>query len=146
MRAIVFFCVLTVVILISVFLLLRSLKLKEKYAVLWALVGLTCLILVAFPKLLIKAAHLVGIQVGSNLLFTLAILLLIGICLQLSLEVSSHEDKLRRLAEEVAILRAQLDQPGAKDRTHETPIPDRHRRLQGNSENGTVHQISDKQE
>ena len=109
MRSLVFFCIVTVVMLISIFLLLRSRKLKERYAVLWALVGIACLILVAFPHLLSRVSSLVGIQVGSNLLFTLAILLLLGICLQLSLEVSSQEDKIRRLAEEAAILRAELE-------------------------------------
>jgi len=109
MRSIIFFCAITVVILVSIFLLLRSRKLKEKYAVLWALVGVACLVLVAFPRLLSWVANLVGIHVGSNLLFTLAILLLLGICLQLSLEVSSQEDKVRRLAEEAAILRSELE-------------------------------------
>ncbi|MCL2736635.1 MAG: DUF2304 domain-containing protein [Propionibacteriaceae bacterium] len=109
MRAIIFFCVITVALLLAIFLLLRSRKLKEKYAILWALVGVACLVLVAFPSLLGTVAHFVGIQVGSNLLFTLAILLLLGVCLHLSLEVSSQEDKIRRLAEEAAILRADLE-------------------------------------
>jgi len=109
MRSTIFFCIVTVAILVSIFLLLRSRKLKEKYAVLWALVGIACLVLVAFPHLLSTVASLVGIQVGSNLLFTLAILLLLGICLQLSLEVSAQEDKVRRLAEEAAILRNELE-------------------------------------
>jgi len=109
MRSLIFFCIVTVVMLVSIFLLLRSRKLKEKYAVLWALVGIACLVLVAFPHLLSRVSSLLGIQVGSNLLFTLAILLLLGICLQLSLEVSSQEDKIRRLAEEAAILRSELE-------------------------------------
>jgi len=109
MRSIIFFCAITVVILATIFFLLRSHRLKEKYAVLWALVGIACLILVAFPNLLSLITSLVGIQVGSNLLFTLAILLLLGICLQLSLEVSSQEDKVRKLAEEAAILRAEVE-------------------------------------
>jgi len=109
MRAIIFFLIITVAILVSVFLLLRSGRLKERYAVLWALVGVACIVLVAMPKVLAVIADWVGIQVASNLLFTLAILLLLGVCLQLSLEVSSQEDKVRRLAEETAILRAELD-------------------------------------
>jgi len=120
MRSIIFFCAITVVILVSIFLLLRSRKLKEKYAVLWALVGTACLVLVAFPRLLGWVAGLVGFQVGSNLLFTLAILLLLGICLQLSLEVSSQEDKLRRLAEEAAILRSELESKNSPPSHQET--------------------------
>ena len=44
----------------------------------------------------------------SNLLFFLAILLLLGVCLQLSLEISLAEEKSRTLAEHVAILNLQM--------------------------------------
>ncbi|MDR0783183.1 MAG: DUF2304 domain-containing protein [Propionibacteriaceae bacterium] len=109
MRMIIFFCTITVLALVGIILLLRSGRLKEKYAILWAVVGLLCLILVAFPRALSWSASLVGIAVPSNLLFALAILLLLAICLQLSLEISGQEEKVRRLAEEVAILRAQIE-------------------------------------
>ncbi|MDR0285254.1 MAG: DUF2304 domain-containing protein [Propionibacteriaceae bacterium] len=109
MRAIIFFCIITVAILTTILLLLRSGKLKEKHALLWTLIGIACLVLVTFPGALDAVAHLVGFQVGSNLLFTLAILLLMGVCLQLSLQMSAQEDKVRRLAEEAAILRHDLE-------------------------------------
>jgi len=111
MRSVIFFVIITVAILVAIFFLLRARKLKERYAILWTLVGLACLVLVAFPRLLAWVATLVGIQVASNLLFTLAILLLLGVCLQLSLEVSAQQDKIRRLAEEVAILRTEVERP-----------------------------------
>ncbi|MBF4993653.1 DUF2304 domain-containing protein [Arthrobacter gandavensis] len=93
----------------SVVWLLRQRKLREKYAVLWILVGLATLILAGFPQLLTIAADLAGFALPSNLLFVLAILLPIGVCLHLSLEISVVEDETRALAEEAAILRAQLD-------------------------------------
>ncbi|MCC3273758.1 DUF2304 domain-containing protein [Arthrobacter zhangbolii] len=93
----------------SVVWLLRQRKLREKYAVLWILVGLVTLILAGFPQLLSFAAELTGFALPSNLLFLLAILLPIGVCLHLSLEISVVEDETRALAEEAAILRAQLE-------------------------------------
>jgi len=117
MRGTVFFVVVAAVVVLAILLLLRSRKLKEKYAALWVLVGAFCIVLVARPNLLTDMAHLVGIEVGSNLLFVLAILLLLGICLQLSLEVSSLEDKVRRLAEEAAMARQRLgDGPDRRER------------------------------
>lgn len=89
--------------------LLRQRKLREKYAVLWIFVGLVALILAGFPQLLNWAADVAGFALPSNLLFLLAILLPIGVCLHLSLEISVVEDETRALAEEAAILRAQLD-------------------------------------
>jgi len=109
MRATLFFIGLTVVILVAIVLLLRSRRLKEKYAALWMVVGLVCIVLAAWPSLLTHLANLVGVQVPANLLFALAILLLLAVCLHLSLEVSNQEDKIRRLAEEAAIARQMLD-------------------------------------
>ena len=56
------------------------------------------------PALLQMLAHLLGFQVPSNFLFLLAILLLLGVSLHLSLEISRLEDETRVLAEHVAIL------------------------------------------
>lgn len=106
--------------------LLRQGRLREKYAALWLVLGGAILLLALWPDLLGLAADLVGIQVGSNLLFFLAILLLFGVCLHLSLEVSQLEDETRALAEEVAILRldvAEMAQSGLSDRG-EDQVPD----------------------
>jgi hypothetical protein len=97
-----------VVVLLFVIEMLRRQKIREKYAVLWIVIGIATLILAAFPDLLTWAARLIGVQVPSNLLFAIAVILLLGVTLQLSREVSAAEDEIRSLAEEVAILRADL--------------------------------------
>ncbi|KHL00637.1 DUF2304 domain-containing protein [Sinomonas humi] len=97
-----------VAVLIFVIEMLRREKIREKYAVLWIVIGLATLILAVFPDLLIWAAHVVGVQIPSNLLFAIALILLMGVTLHLSREVSASEDEIRALAEEVAILRADL--------------------------------------
>ena len=108
MKSTIFFVILTVFMLILVGNLLRSRKIRERYAVLWVAVGLFMLILVAFPDLLAWFAGLVGVAVPSNLLFALAIIRLLGITLQLTLEVSRAEDRSRVLAEHVAILNLEM--------------------------------------
>lgn len=89
--------------------MLRRKKLREKYAALWLIVGVATLVLAAFPRLLNIVAEYVGVQVPSNLLFAMSILMLLGVCLHLSWEISVVEDETRTLAEEVAILRAQVE-------------------------------------
>lgn len=100
--------ILSIVILLLVFDMLRRKKIREKYAALWLLVGVAMLVLAAFPRLLEFVADALGIQVPSNLLFALSIVLALGVCLHLSWEISVVEDETRVLAEETAILRAQL--------------------------------------
>ncbi|PRB15143.1 DUF2304 domain-containing protein [Microbacterium sp. MYb62] len=111
--------------------MLLTRRIQEKYAVLWIIIALCVLVLGLFPQLLLWATALIGVQLPVNLLFALAILLLLGVALHLSWEISRAEDEIRRLAEEAAISRAVVDQlrdrvdaleeraTGAKDSTEE---------------------------
>lgn len=100
--------IVVVAILIYVFEMLRTQKLREKYAILWIIIGIGTLILCVFPQMLDQASSLLGIQVPANLLFIMTLILLVGVCLHLSHEQSQAEDEVRILAEEVAILRSDL--------------------------------------
>lgn len=97
-----------VVLTIIVVLLLRR-RLREKYATLWIIIGLVILVLAVFPGLLLGLSRALGVEVPSNLIFALALVLLIGVALHLSWELSQAEDEVRRVAEDVAILRADLE-------------------------------------
>lgn len=96
------------VLTIIIALLLRR-QLREKYATMWLLIGIVILILAIFPGLLIGLSTALGVAVPSNLIFALALVLLIGVALHLSWELSQAEDEIRRSAEELAILRTQHD-------------------------------------
>lgn len=100
---------LAVLMLAVVMWLLLTRRLREKYAVMWLVIGVVVLILGLFPQLLLGLTSIFGVQVPANLLFALAIVLLLGVTLHLSWELSQAEDEIRRTAEESAILRAQLD-------------------------------------
>lgn len=93
-----------------VLVMLRNGRLREKYAILWLVIGGLTIILGLFPRLLNWAASVVGIVVPANLLFSLSILLLVGVSLHVSRELTILEDETRILAEEVAILRAGVEQ------------------------------------
>ncbi|WP_101846531.1 DUF2304 domain-containing protein [Zhihengliuella sp. ISTPL4] len=100
---------LAVLILVVVLWMLLTRRLREKYAVLWLIIAVSVLIVGLFPGLLAGLTAFLGVQVPSNLLFATAILLLLGVALHLSWELSQVEEETRRLAEEAAILRAQLE-------------------------------------
>lgn len=101
--------VLALLIIVLVMWMLLTRRLREKYAVLWLVIGLAVLILGLFPQLLLGLTSALGVQVPANLLFALAIVLLIGVALHLSWELSQAEDEIRRVAEEAAISRAEAD-------------------------------------
>lgn len=108
MRSTLFFLIVAIVILLFLFSLVRSRKLREKYVLLWMAVGLMVIVLTVYPPLLKWLADISGIALASNLLFLLSILLLLGVTLHLTLEISRSEDRTRTLAENVAILNLQM--------------------------------------
>ncbi len=90
--------------------LLRRRQLSEKYAALWLIVGLGVLILLIAPGLLNWASEALGFEVPANLLFLLALTLLLGVSVHLSWELSRLEDETRSLAEELALLRSRVEE------------------------------------
>lgn len=100
----------SLLVLGSVVFLLRGKGLREKYAFLWLLVGIACLVLTAIPGMLRGVTALLGVQVPSNLLFATGIIFLTGVALHLSWEVSVLEEEARTLSEEAAIGRARLEE------------------------------------
>ena len=98
-----------VLIIAAVLWMLLTRQLREKYAILWILLGVVLLVLGLFPGLLTAMTAALGVQLPVNLLFAAAIVVLLGVTLHLSWELSQNEAEVRRLAEEVAILGARLD-------------------------------------
>lgn len=84
--------------------LLRRGLLKEKYAVLWLFFAGASLFFAIFPGVLTQISALIGVAQPVNLLFFVTIVLLVLVAVQLSYELSRHEARIRRLAEEVALL------------------------------------------
>ena len=95
-------------ILIFIIDLLRRGVLKEKYAVLWLFFAGGALALALFPSALYWLTATLGIATPSNLLFFVTIVLLVLISVQISYELSRNEAKIRRLAEEVALLEERI--------------------------------------
>lgn len=124
--------VFSLVMFVLVLEMLRRKKLREKYAVLWLLVGGGSLILAGWPQLLALVSGWLGVQVPSNLLFAMSIVLLMGVALHLSWELSVVEDETRILAEEVAILNTAVKQLQGEVRSKKSP---------GESGTGTGHPV-----
>ena len=123
MSASVFFLILSVLVCAFVIVQVRHQRMKERYAALWLIIGAVIIVLGAFPTLLNGVAEFVGVALPVNLLFLLSILLLMGVSIHLTLELSRLSEKTRILAEEVAILKALQEQPegaaGAKKRNQQ---------------------------
>lgn len=100
----------SIVTFVFVFWLMRRGVLREKYAVLWLLFSGGALFFSVVPGALRAVSDALGVETPSNLLFFVTIVLLILVAVQLSYELSRHEARIRRLAEEVALLSREVDE------------------------------------
>ena len=98
-----------VVVVVAMIYLLRTRRIREKYAAIWLLLTLAVVVLGAFPQLAFWLSRMLGVQTPVNLVFSVGLVVLAAVCLQLSTEVSNLEEETRRLAEEIALLRADVD-------------------------------------
>ncbi|GIG39637.1 DUF2304 domain-containing protein [Cellulomonas phragmiteti] len=89
--------------------LLRTRKLREKYAVMWFVLALGVSVLSLFPGVVGPLARWAGVQTPVNLLFAASLLVLLLVCIQLSAEITALEEETRTLAEEVALLRLDVE-------------------------------------
>ena len=93
--------------------LVRARRLRLKYAVIWLLTTVLAVVLAVFPGLVEFAASSLGFQVPVNLVFFAGIVLIGAFVLQITVEISTVEDKVERLAIELAHTKAvQQGPPG----------------------------------
>lgn len=103
--------------------LIRRHRLQERYSVIWFLAGLAMLAGAAFPDLLEIVADAMGVRDTNVALFSLLILMLLGLALNFSVIVSRQAEQITRLAQERALERAREDAPAPEDDADAYPPP-----------------------
>jgi hypothetical protein len=86
--------------------LIRRDRLQERYSVIWLLAGIGMLAGAAFPGLLEFVAELMGVRDTNVALFSIVLLLLLGLALNFSVLMSRQADQITRLAQELALEKA----------------------------------------
>lgn len=89
--------------------LVRRRQLREKYAVMWLMLAIGMGVMAFFPRMLDGLAGVLSITDPSNVLFVVAILLILGVVIHLSWELSRLEAETRTLSEDLALLRLEVD-------------------------------------
>jgi hypothetical protein len=86
--------------------MIRRDRLQERYSVIWFAAGLAMLAGAAFPGLLKLVADAMGVRDTNVALFSVVLLLLLGLALNFSVIMSRQAAQITRLAQERAIERA----------------------------------------
>ncbi len=86
--------------------LIRRDRLQERFSVVWFVAGLGMLAGAAFPGLLSGVADLMGVRDTNVALFSIILLLLLGLALNFSVIMSRQAAQITRLAQERALEKA----------------------------------------
>ncbi len=92
--------------------MVRKKKIDLKYSLRWMILCLLALILDIFPQLIYSCAKMLGIELPSNMVFFVAIVLLISVIYALATSVSHLSTKVKRLTQELALLREEIEGMG----------------------------------
>ena len=108
-RQMVVFLALSLVLLLVILELVRRRSLRVEYSWLWIAACLTSIVLILRYDLLVRLTQVVGAVVPTSTLFFLCILYLALLCLHYSIRISGLTHQLKDLAQEVALLRADVE-------------------------------------
>ncbi len=112
-------CGLVLVLSSLLMMLMRRKYLRPEYALVWAIVNVLLLLLVAFPRLLNLLTFCTGMNYQSSVIL-LAFVLICALFMNFSLVACRHGRRIVRLAQEVALLKMQLEE----QQGHDTPEPE----------------------
>jgi hypothetical protein len=126
--------VLALIFMLMILELIRRDQLQERYSVIWFVAGLGMLAGAAFPGLLEVVANLMGVRNTNVALFSIVLLLLLGLALNFSVIMSRQAAQITRLAQERAIEKAQrqaASQPDGNGSSGQQRLESEEQSLQG---------------
>ncbi|MDP9285464.1 MAG: DUF2304 family protein [Actinomycetota bacterium] len=113
----------SLLLLLVLFELIRSRRLRERYALLWLLTGLVLLALSAWRGGLNRIAGWVGVQTyPPAVLFAVALLFVLAVLLHYSTVISKVTDQNVILAQRVALLEFELNELGSSAQEQDAAV------------------------
>lgn len=102
--------------------LIRTQRLHLRESLIWLLTTVAAIAITAWPELLVRASRLIGVQVPANALFGAGLLYLAVNVLAVTIAISQTTSSVRRIAQECALLRAEVSELRARvDARRSTP-------------------------
>jgi hypothetical protein len=105
--------VIAIAFMVLILELIRRDRLQERYSVVWFVAGIGMLAGAAFPGLLGTVADLMGVRNTNVALFSIILLLLLGLALNFSVIMSRQAAQITRLAQERALEKAREEAASA---------------------------------
>lgn len=103
-----------------IFYLIRAKRMREDYAIMWLVLGFVFLLLSSWRESLDHISRLIGIAYPPAAIFIILIMCLIMIAIQYSLIISRQSNQITRLAQEIALLKKELNDLKKSDESNES--------------------------
>lgn len=111
-----------VVLMLSIFELVRKRRLREEYAWLWLLAGVVILIATFVPMEGLRAvANIMGSSNPPAAIFFLGFCATTFLCLQFSVRLSRMTEQIKNLGQKVSILEASLEDNAPPEQERDEP-------------------------
>jgi len=104
----IFALVLITIYFVVILRLLKKKKFALKYSLLWFLAGILMLVVVIWPEVLVWGAELLGIEVASNGLFAICILLEIMIMISITSVISDFANRMTSMVQNMALMEKRI--------------------------------------
>jgi hypothetical protein len=108
----VFVVILGLIMFFGIIELVRRRKLKEEYSFIWLITGFFFVLFAVWSDILVIVSQILGIALPVNTLFFMAIIFIFLLCLYFSLRISALSTQVKNLAQQLAMLQSQGNQPG----------------------------------
>lgn len=89
--------------------MVRKRSLELRYSLIWTIIGALTLIIDLFPGLLGVLCRVTGIALPSNMLFVFGLFFSIVIVFYLTVNISRMSNKERKMSQEIALLRKDME-------------------------------------
>ncbi len=100
--------------------MIRNNKLELKYAMSWFVLGIGVLLFGCFPSLTSLLAGVFGIGTPVNMLFFAGFCFALIVIFSLTMAVSRLSNKVKKLAQELALLQKEREEQGACEKDEKT--------------------------
>ena len=104
----IFALVLITIYFVVILRLLKKKKFALKYSLLWFLAVILMLVVVIWPEMLVWGANLFGIEVASNGLFAICILLEIMIMISITSVISGLTNRMTSMIQNMALMEKRI--------------------------------------
>lgn len=113
--------VLAAVMVVAVIEAVRRRRLSEGWALLWITVAVAAVVLAMARPLVDRLATRLDVAYGTSLVFAIGIVFLVVVCINLSMQVSRLNQRVERLAQELALATEQRTGDGIAEQAPESP-------------------------